>query len=115
MRPVILVLAAALLAAAPALADTIAPAEAAAHVGQTVTVKGTVENVHSTGSGVTFLDMGGQYPNNAFTGVILSDDAGKFPKVGGLAGKAVEITGPVELYKGKLEIVLKDAGQLKAE
>ena len=114
MRLPVLILAL-ILAAAPAEAETVAPAGASAHVGQTVTIKGTVENVHTTGSGMTFFDMGGRFPENAFTGVIFASDAGKFPKAGSLAGKTVEITGPVELYKGKPEIILKEAGQLKVE
>ena len=114
MRHLILILAA-LLAARPGLADTIDPAQASAHIGQTVTIKGKVEGVHTARSGVTFLDMGGQYPNNEFTAVIFSADAARFPKVAALAGKTVEITGPIELYQGKPEIILKDAGQVKGE
>jgi DNA/RNA endonuclease YhcR with UshA esterase domain len=112
-----LVLAAALaLTAAPALAQTVAPADARAHVGQTVTVEGTVDQVHTARrSGVTFLDLGGRYPNQAFTGVIFKDDAGKFPEVHALEGKTVDITGKVRLYKGRPEIILRDAGQLKAK
>ena len=66
-------------------------------------------------SGVTFLDLGGRYPNEAFMAVIFSGDAGKFPNVHALEGKTVDITGPVRLYKGKPEIILRDAGQLKAK
>jgi DNA/RNA endonuclease YhcR with UshA esterase domain len=112
-----LVLAAALaLTAAPALAETIGPAEARVHVSQIVTVEGTVDEVHSAArSGVTFLDLGGRYPNQVFTGVIFKGDAGKFPKVHALEGKTVDITGPVRLYKGRPEIILRYAGQLKAK
>jgi DNA/RNA endonuclease YhcR with UshA esterase domain len=111
----ILVLALAL-TAAPALAETIGPADARAHVGETVTVEGTVDQVYTARrSGVTFLDLGGRYPNEAFMAVIFSGDAGKFPNVHALEGKTVDITGPVRLYKGKPEIILRDAGQLKAK
>lgn len=115
MRTLILTLGFALLAA-PALAETIQPTDAAAHVGQTVTVAGTVSEVHtSTRSGATFVNMGGRYPDDAFTGVIFSEDASKFPGVEALSGKTVEITGLVRLHKGKPEIVLKDRAQLKSQ
>ena len=102
------------LAATPAAAETIKPADARAHVGQTVTVEGVVSEVHvASGSGMTFIDMGGRYPDNAFAAVIFRDDAGKFPNVAALNGKTVDITGAVKLFKGKAEIILKDAAQLK--
>jgi DNA/RNA endonuclease YhcR with UshA esterase domain len=106
----------ALAAPSPALAETVAPSAASSHVGLTVTVKGTVDDVHTASrSGVTFIDLGGRYPNNAFTAVIFSQDAGKFPDVGSLRGRTVEITGRVRLYKRKPEIFLRAASQLKAE
>jgi DNA/RNA endonuclease YhcR with UshA esterase domain len=102
------------LVATPAVAQTIKPAEARAHVGQTVTVEGVVSEVHvASGSGMTFIDMGGRYPDNAFAAVIFRDDASKFPNVAALNGKTVDITGTVKLFKGKAEIILKDAAQLK--
>ncbi len=114
MKRLILSLGFALLAA-PALAETIQPTDAAAHVGQTITVAGTVSEVHTSArSGAIFINMGGSYPNDAFTGVIFSEDASKFPSVQALSGKTVEITGAVRLHKGKPEIILKDAAQLKS-
>lgn len=103
------------LAAAPARAQTIAPSEAQAHVGQTVTIEGAVSNVHRLNSGITFIDLGGRYPDNVFTAVILAADAGKFSNLSAFEGKTVDITGKVQLYKGKPEIVLNDAGQLKSK
>ena len=105
-----------ILTASPALAETIRPADARAHVGQTVTVEGAVSDVHTVArSGVTFIDMGGHYPDNVFTAVILADDTSKFPNVESLNGQTVDITGQVRLYKGNPEIILKDAGQIKAK
>jgi DNA/RNA endonuclease YhcR with UshA esterase domain len=106
-------------AAAPALAQTpaqpIAAAEAMAHVGQSVTVEGAVSNVFVGRSGVTLLDIGGRYPDNPFTAVIFAADAGKFPDVKTLGGKTVDVSGPVKLYKGKPEIVVSDAAQIRAK
>jgi len=105
------------LVAAPALAQTqtIAPAEAGAHVGQTVTVEGPVGNVYTARSGMVFIDVGGRYPDNAFAAVIFASDAGKFPDVSALGGKTIDITGAISLYRGKPEIVLKSADQVKAK
>jgi DNA/RNA endonuclease YhcR with UshA esterase domain len=104
------------LTAAPALAETIQPSDAQAHVGQTVTVEGSVSEVHAAASGrATFLDIGGRYPNSVFTAVIFAKDASKFPNVDSLTGKTVDITGAVRLYRGKPEIILNDPAQIKAK
>ena len=102
------------LAPALARAETIAPSETRQHVGQSVTVEGVVVEVNTTDrSGLTFLDMGGRYPNNVFTAVILKEDASKFPDVKTLEGKTIDVTGTIKLYKGKTEVMLNDAGQIK--
>jgi len=41
--------------------------EATKHVGGITTVTDTVEGVHQSGKGNVFLNMGGKYPNQAFT------------------------------------------------
>jgi DNA/RNA endonuclease YhcR with UshA esterase domain len=102
-------------AALPAQAQTIGPNETKAHVGQPVTVEAAITDVHTGRSGVTFIDMGGRYPDNNFVAVIFADDAAKFPNASALEGKTVTISGPVQLYQGKPEIVLKSADQLKAK
>jgi DNA/RNA endonuclease YhcR with UshA esterase domain len=118
MRAIILasgLVSAALLAALPARAQTLGLAEVKTHVGQQVTVEAAVSDVHTVRSGMTFIDMGGRYPDNAFVAVIFADDAAKFPNVSALEGKTVDISGPVQLYRGKPEIILKSADQLKAK
>jgi len=103
-------------APASALADPIAPADTPQHVGQSVTVEGVVSEVNTTDrAGVTFVDMGGHYPDNAFTAVIFKADAGKFPDVSALAGKTIDVTGTIKLYKGKTEFFLNDAAQIKVK
>lgn len=99
----------------PALAQTITPQEAEAHVGQTVTIKGKVDEVHTSGKGNTFLSFGGTYPQQAFTAFIPVKNAAIFPNVHELQGKTVEVSGPVKVYKEKPEIVLESPEQLKTE
>ncbi|HWX86470.1 MAG TPA: hypothetical protein VNZ48_22960 [Xanthobacteraceae bacterium] len=103
-----------MMAALPARAQTIAPAEVKAHVGQTVTVEAPVSDVHTGRAGVIFIDIGGAYPDNEFAAVIFASDRAKFPNVGTLKGKTVAISGPVVLYQNRPEIILKTADQLKA-
>jgi DNA/RNA endonuclease YhcR with UshA esterase domain len=95
--------------------STIAPADAKAHVGQAVTVEGAVSGVHISESGATFIDVGGNYPDNAFTAVIFAADRAEFPGVSGLEGKVVDINGAVQLYRGRPEIILKSAQQVTAK
>ncbi|MEJ0051715.1 MAG: hypothetical protein WDN02_11025 [Methylovirgula sp.] len=103
------------LATTPAVAQTIQPTDANAHVGQAVTIEGIVSEVHvAQRSDTTFIDLGGEYPNEAFTGVIFSEDESKFPDVQNLTGKKVNISGTISLYKGRPEIILHSADQLKA-
>ena len=118
MKTLALALGVALLTAAPAQAQTptIAPADARAHVGETVTVEGAVSEVHHAASGkAIFIDIGGQYPNNAVAGVIFADDAAKFPNVDALEGKTIDVTGKISLHQGRPEIILNDASQIKAK
>ncbi len=116
MRALILALVL-LLAAAPALAQTvISPADAPKHLGETVTIEGPASEVHiDSRSGVTFINMGGRFPNQACTGVIFKDYASKFPDLDSLPGKVIDITGRVKEYKGRCEIILDDPAQLKVK
>ena len=102
-----------MLVAAPALAETISVTDVGSHIGQTATVEGVVSGVYIARSGVTFIDMGGSYPNNLFAGVIFKDDAARVEDVSGLTGKKVDITGAIKMYKGKPEIIVKAAEQIK--
>jgi DNA/RNA endonuclease YhcR with UshA esterase domain len=80
-----------------------------------VTVEAAITDVHvAAKSGATFIDMGGEFPDNNFVAVIFADDAAKFPNASALEGKTVTITGTVQMYQGKPEIILKSASQLKA-
>lgn len=100
---------------ASAETQTIAPTEAKTHVGQTVTVEGAVGNISTGRSGTTFIDVGGRYPDNNFAAVIFAADKSKFPGLDALDGKTVAVTGQISLYRGKPEIILKSAEQMKAK
>lgn len=103
------------LLSAPALAQTISPQDARSHVGTTVTVRGIVDEVHTSDRGNVFLNMGGHYPNQVFTGFIRARNAASFPNVQSYQGKTVGISGALKLYKGKPEIEMDSASQLSAK
>jgi DNA/RNA endonuclease YhcR with UshA esterase domain len=94
----------------------IGPNDAAKYVGQTATVKGVVSADKASGKGNRFLNMGGAYPNQDFTGYIPTKNAGALSCIPSpLTGKTISITGPVQLYQGKPEIILQSCSQLKME
>lgn len=91
---------------------TVAASQAQNHVGQHITVEGVVSEVHASAN-ATFIDIGGRYPDETFTGVIFGDDESGFSDLQGLEGKTVDITGTVKLYNGRPEIVLTSKDQLR--
>lgn len=98
-----------------ALAQTISPSDAQSHVGKSVVVQGVVDEVHTSDRGNVFLNMGGHYPSQAFTGFIRARDAGAFPNVQSYQGKTVNVSGTIKLYKGKPEIELQSSSQLSVK
>jgi hypothetical protein len=105
------ILAAMLVMATPAFADTIAPEDAAAHLGQTITVEGRTA-VRADKSGITYLDMGGVFPHNSFMAAIFGANVGLFPNLASYDGKVLDITGTVQQYQGRAEIILTSPSQV---
>ncbi|SRR5712692_5573621 len=87
---------------------------AASKVGQIVTIEGTVANVTVLRTGTTFLNFGSAYPNETFTAVVFRSASTRFPNPQQWEGKRVRVTGKVQLYRGKPEIILNDPSQLAA-
>ena len=93
--------------------EKISAKDAGNYIGKTVTVVDTVNQVYKSKKGDYFLDIGGDYPDNDFTGVIFSSDASKFSDIDSYERKVVEITGKVKEYQGKVEIIVKEKKQIK--
>jgi hypothetical protein len=85
---------------------------AAKHVGETATITDKVDGVHQSSKGNIFLNMGGKYPNQAFTAFIPAKSAGQFSDFQKYDGKTVSVSGKITLYKGKPEIVVTSTSQL---
>jgi DNA/RNA endonuclease YhcR with UshA esterase domain len=90
-------------------------AEAAKHIGETAMVTDKVDGVHQSRKGNIFLNMGGKYPNQAFTAFIPSASATQFPQPQQYEGRTVAVSGKITLYKGKPEIVLNSSSQISVK
>jgi DNA/RNA endonuclease YhcR with UshA esterase domain len=95
-------------------AKTIAPEDAAKHVGETVRVQGTVSHVKiAQHDGAIYVDFGPMHPNQVFTAFIPPVNAKSFPNIEKLTGKTVIVEGKITLYKGKPQIKVTDAVHLQ--
>jgi len=93
----------------PCKAGEITPAEAKSHIGQVVTVRGTVDQVKVSAKAI-FLDFGGRYPNQAF--VVVTFNTAFADVLSAYEGKTISVNGKVELYRGKPEIILHSLAQI---
>lgn len=93
----------------------IKPEEVKDHIGDSVIVQGKISGVRffETNSR-TLINVGAPYPNQVFTIVILPDVRSQLHVIptSDDAGNIVWVTGRVELYKGKPQIVVKNIHQL---
>ena len=90
-------------------------AEAAKHVGETVTVMDRIDGVYQSGEGNIFLTMGGAYPNQVFAAFIPSTSASKFLNPQQYEGRTVSVSGKITLYQGKPEIIVTSPSQIVAQ
>jgi hypothetical protein len=86
--------------------------EAARHVGETATIRGKVDGVHQSGKGNISLNMGGTYPNQAFTVSITTPIASKFRNPQQYQGRVVAVSGKITLYRGKPETIVTSLSQI---
>ena len=89
--------------------------EAQNHIGETRCVTGKVLKVAQGDKGVHFLDFCENHDTCPFTVVVFPSDLRYIGDVRQLAGKIVEIHGPVKLYDSRAEIILSDWRQLKGD
>jgi hypothetical protein len=87
--------------------------DAGAHAGETGCVSGRVLKVFTSRGGNTFLDFCEDYRDCPFSSVIFSSDKRKFGDLQFLAGRQIEIRGPITLYQGRPEIIIRDPEQIR--
>lgn len=78
-----------------------------------MTVEGVVSQVSISGGGTTFINFGGRYPDHVFYGIIFNSNADQFSDVEALEGKTVALSGMIDLYKGKPQIILVSPDQIE--
>src|SRR5215813_900906 len=107
----------ALLLAIAAHADkpvVIKDSEAIRYVGKEVEVRGRVVSVTTSPLGTTFINFGGEYPNQSFAGFIAAGSRiAADQSLTMIQGKIISITGTIELHQGKAEINIVSADQIK--
>jgi hypothetical protein len=89
--------------------------EAAQHVGETATITDKVGDVHLSGKGNIFLNMGGTYPDPAFTAFIPARSAAQFPQPQQYKRRTVAVSGKITLQRGKPEIIVTSPAQIHAQ
>jgi hypothetical protein len=96
--------------------QNIAASNASSHVGETATVCGMVTGVHYAAKGKpTFINFDKPYPSQDFTVMIWDEDRTGFGDLQKDAGRKVCAHGPITMYRGKPEMVLRDPAALEAK
>lgn len=78
--------------------------ETGQHVGETVSVTGKVTGVRTLDSGMTLVNLGGPYPDQACTIVVRPQHAKAVGDISGFDGKTITVRGTITAYKGKPQI-----------
>src|ERR1700745_3801953 len=87
--------------------------EAIQYVGKEVEVCGRVASVTTSPLGTTFINFGGDYPNQRFGGFIAAGSPiATDQRLTMIEGKTISITGIIQLRDGKPEIEIVSAEQL---
>jgi DNA/RNA endonuclease YhcR with UshA esterase domain len=97
--------------------EYINPIDAHKYIGMEKTVCGTVASANyaiRTKGRPTFLNLDQPYPNQIFTVVIWGSDRNKFknPPETFFRGKTICVTGIIEDYRGKPEIIVRGPDQI---
>jgi hypothetical protein len=95
-----------------AASDCLPIGEARRHVGEDKCVVGKVLRVKAGARGVHFVDFCEDQMSCPFTVIVFGSDLKDVGDVRRLEGRTIEIHGPVKLYNGRAEIVLKRANQI---
>jgi hypothetical protein len=95
-----------------AASDCLSIGDAKQHVGETKCVMGKVLRVKVGAKGVHYVDFCQDQMACPFTVVVFPHDLKDVGDVRRLAGKMIEVRGPVKLYGGRAEIILNRVSQL---
>lgn len=91
--------------------DTISSKDAKDFIGETKIIRGIVASVFVSSKGTVLINFDEAYPNATFVAVIKPVNNGvSYADV--KKGSILTITGKIEEYKGKPEIILNDQSQI---
>lgn len=90
----------------------IGAAEAVDHYDKKMTVTGTVAQV-TIREKLVYLNLDKPFPQTPLAGVIFARSTNAFGDLSALKGKQVELTGKIEEFKERPQIVLTSTNQLK--
>ena len=102
------------LAGTPALADPIASKDAVRYVGETATVYGRATLTFMP-SGAIYIDLDGRNDSAPLSGYISRWNRPRFQDMSALNGKEIALSGRIDTFRGRPEIVLQDPGQIAAK
>jgi len=87
--------------------------EAIQYVGKEAEVHARVVSVTTSPLGTTFINFGGEFPNQAFAGYIAAGSTiAADQRLTMIQGKTISITGTIRLRDGKPEIEIVSADQI---
>src|SRR6516164_8761652 len=87
--------------------------EAIRYVGKEVEVRGRVASVTTSPLGTTFINFGGEYPNQKFAGFIAAGSPmATDQRLTMIQGKTIGIMGTIRIRDGKPEIEIVSADQI---
>lgn len=90
--------------------DEISSKEAKNFIGETKNVKGIVASVFVSNKGTVLINFDDVHPNESFVAVIMNDANITFDNI--TKGSTVTVSGKIEDYKGKPEIIIKEQAQI---
>jgi DNA/RNA endonuclease YhcR with UshA esterase domain len=102
-----------IVAAVPARAETIRAEDAIDHVGESATVAGRV-SITRMASGEIYLDLDGSGDGAPLSAYVSRWNAARFPGIGNLNGRTIEITGTIGSFRYRPEIFLTNPSQIAA-
>ena len=90
----------------------ISAAQAKEHIGAQAVVSGKVAEVNIARA-IIRINLDKAYPAQPFTAIIFPEKTNLFPDVAKLKGKSVEVSGKINAYRDRPQIVLTSTNQLK--
>ena len=96
------------------LAGDFTPGDAKWHDGEVVTIKGKVIEFREC-SGEAFLDMGQRHPKEIFTIFCAPKTKISRKVLSRFEGKTISVTGKINVYQGRPEIILTSLDQISRQ